>query len=108
MKMRPGLASLKKTCYAVPDDAALLARNNPIPSSEPGEQVDNCIFRGWLKNESSVSVALSGGCPFSDSFEVGLNLVWFFKASKVNTFSSQPLLVRYQGNHWHADQQWGP
>ena len=54
----------------VPDDAALLARHNPILSSEPGEDVDNCIFRGWLKNESSVSVALSGGCPFSDTFEV--------------------------------------
>ena len=54
----------------VPDDAALLARYNPILSSEPGEDVDNCIFRGWLKNESSVSVALSGGCPFSDTFEV--------------------------------------
>ena len=54
----------------VPDDDALLARYNPILSSEPGEDVDNCIFRGWLKNESSVSVALSGGCPFSDTFEV--------------------------------------
>ena len=54
----------------MPDDAALFERHNPIPCSEQNETVDNCIFRGWLKNESYVSVAMSGGCPYSDSFEV--------------------------------------
>ena len=55
--------------HLVPDDAALLMSSNPIPAA-PGENVDPCIYKGQLKNESSVTVALSG-CPFSDNFEVG-------------------------------------
>ena len=58
------------SCGPGPDDAALLERHNPIPWSAHGEKVDDCIFRGWLKNEWRVTVALSGGCPFSDTFEV--------------------------------------
>ena len=56
------------------DDVALLERYNPIPSAS-GENVDPCIFGGWLKNEPRVRVAVSGGCPYSDTFEVccGLN-----------------------------------
>ena len=54
----------------MPDDAAELERFNPIPWTLPGETVDPCIFRGHLHNESNVYVALIGGCPFNDTFEV--------------------------------------
>ena len=60
----------------MPNDAALLRNSNPIPAG-PGENVDPCIFRGNLKNESSVTVALSG-CPFSDTFQVCDNIGWKF------------------------------
>ncbi len=54
----------------MPDDAAELERFNPIPWTLPGETVDPCIFKGHLHNESNVYVALIGGCPFNDTFEV--------------------------------------
>ena len=31
---------------------------------------DHCIFTGFLRNEPTSYVALSGGCPFEDTFEV--------------------------------------
>ena len=55
-----------------PDDIALLKRFNPIPqqNGEAESSIDNCIFRGNLLLESEVSVVLTGGCPFEDTFEV--------------------------------------
>ena len=32
--------------------------------------VDKCIFVGTLRDESDVTVTLTGGCPFDESFEV--------------------------------------
>ena len=65
-----GTNNRKMSFVSVPDDVALLERHNPIPWSEHNETVDNCIFSGWLKNESSAHVAMSGGCPYNDTFEV--------------------------------------
>jgi hypothetical protein len=48
----------------------LLRRYNPISSSHAGDAVDSCIFMGHLRDESSVPVAVTGGCPFSYNFEV--------------------------------------
>jgi hypothetical protein len=46
------------------EDFAVLSRYN---------QVDECIFSGFLKNEEDYSkVVLTGGCPGDDSFEVRL------------------------------------
>ena len=55
-----------------PDDIALLNQYNPIPRQnyETEESIDNCIFRGNLLLEPEVSVVLTGGCPFEDTFEV--------------------------------------
>ena len=55
-----------------PDDIAMLKRFNPIPkqANEPEASIDSCIFRGNLLLESEVSVVLTGGCPFEDTFEV--------------------------------------
>jgi hypothetical protein len=39
-------------------------------SSESDESVDDCIFTGFLRNESNVAVTLTGGCPFDNTFEV--------------------------------------
>ncbi len=54
------------------DDFAVLNKFNPIPQSpnESVEEMDDCIFSGFLKDESNVYVTLTGGCPFENSFEV--------------------------------------
>ena len=67
-------------------DAALLKRFNPIPkrSHEDERNIDGCIFEGFLRKESDVYVTITGGCPFSDNFEVLLNLnlkIIYFKYS---------------------------
>jgi hypothetical protein len=45
---------------------------NPIPRgrNEKEEDIDGCIFDGFLRTEDKVYVTLTGGCPFEDSFEV--------------------------------------
>jgi len=55
-----------------PDDIAVLKRFNPIPrgANEREEDIDQCIFNGYLLFESDVYVTLTGGCPFEDSFEI--------------------------------------
>ena len=63
-----------------PDDVALLKRFNPIArgANEKEEDIDKCIFNGYLQHESNVYVTMTGGCPFEDSFEVSqLDLKYF-------------------------------
>ena len=59
-----------------PNDVAILKQFNPIAKSlnEREEDVDNCIFDGFLKNEEKVYVTLTGGCPFEESFDVSKDL----------------------------------
>ena len=58
-----------------PDDIALLKLFNPIPkgANEDEESIDKCIFSGKLLLEKDVSVTLTGGCPFEDTFDVRLS-----------------------------------
>ena len=53
-------------------DVAILKQINPIPRrpNEKEEDIDRCIFDGFLKNEDKVYVTLTGGCPFEDTFQV--------------------------------------
>ena len=55
-----------------PKGVAILNQFNPIPrkSNEPEENVDKCIFNGYLRDEPKVYVTLTGGCPFSKTFDV--------------------------------------
>ncbi len=54
------------------EDVALLSPFNPIPQgpTERSEEIDPCIYEGYLKNEKDVYVTLTG-CPLSESFQVG-------------------------------------
>ena len=56
------------------EDYAILQRYNPIPQGrdELEEDIDQCIFDGYLLNEKDVYVVMTG-CPHSDSFEVKYN-----------------------------------
>ena len=51
-------------------DSALLKKYNPIPKGpfERPEDVDPCIFHGFLNNEKNVYVVLAG-CPFTHTFQ---------------------------------------
>ena len=53
------------------DDYAVLKSFNPIPlgRDEREEDVDKCIFEGYLMNEKDVYVTLAG-CVNSDTFQV--------------------------------------
>jgi hypothetical protein len=53
------------------DDLAILQRYNPIPvgPTERSEDVDNCIFHGYLLTEKDVYVTVTG-CPGSLSQQV--------------------------------------
>ena len=53
-------------------DVAVLKQINPIARRphEKEEDIDQCIFDGFLKNEDKVYVTLTGGCPFEDTFQV--------------------------------------
>ena len=52
-------------------DIAILKNFNPIPvqSYEREEDVDTCIYDGYLANESDVYVTLTG-CAHTDTFNV--------------------------------------
>jgi hypothetical protein len=54
------------------NEVAVLKQFNPIPrgSNEREEDIDRCIFEGFLRNEEKVYVTLTGGCPFENSFDV--------------------------------------
>ena len=53
------------------DDLAVLRPYNPVPlgSNERAEDVDSCIYDGFLQDEKSVYVTLTG-CANSDKFQV--------------------------------------
>ena len=53
------------------DDVAILMPFNPIPQgpTERADNIDNCIFHGFLENEKDVYVTVTG-CPESNNFEV--------------------------------------
>ena len=54
------------------DLVAVLKHYNPIPVEldENRAEADPCIFKGFLKNDESAQVLVTGGCPGSNSFEV--------------------------------------
>ena len=56
------------------EENIILEQFNPIPlrDYERSEDVDNCIFKGYLQNDPDSTVTLAGGCPFEESFEVGI------------------------------------
>ena len=64
------------------DDVAVLQRFNPIPvgPAERAEDIDNCIFHGYLLNEDGIYVTVTG-CPNSRSLEVFL-IISFTSQSK--------------------------
>ncbi len=53
------------------EDVAVLSPFNPIPQgpTEHSEDIDPCIYQGYLKNEKDVHVTLTG-CPQTKSFQV--------------------------------------
>jgi len=53
------------------DDFAVL---EPFGANSRQFETDpkNCIFSGYLLEDSNVSVTIAGGCPFDDSFEVSI------------------------------------
>ncbi len=60
-----------------PNDVAVLKQFNPIPRQqmEREEDIDKCIFNGHLRDESTVYVTLTGGCPFDKDFDVRMILI---------------------------------
>jgi hypothetical protein len=62
-----------------------LKQFNPIPRQQMEEEdsIDKCIFNGHLRDEPTVYVTLTGGCPFDKDFDVRMILI----VAKV-TFSS--------------------
>ena len=54
------------------DVVAVLKHYNPIPVEldENRAEADPCIFKGFLQNDESAQVLVTGGCPGSNSFEV--------------------------------------
>ena len=71
------MPSMKVTFPDGTEDYAVLQRYNPIPrgSDEREEDIDQCIFDGYLLNETDVYVVMTG-CPNSNSFEV--NKIYLF------------------------------
>ena len=63
-----------------PNDVAILEPFTPIPRKFKGhdEKIDKCIFRGHLRDEPRVYVTLTGGCPFSENFDVSKIFCTFF------------------------------
>ena len=57
---------------------AVLQRFNPIPIEgdesrsevDDVDGVDECIFRGFLRNEPTAEVVVTGGCPDDNTFDV--------------------------------------
>jgi len=68
-----GIAPLMRIHFqdGLPDDHAVLKRFNPIPQHalERAEDIDACIFEGFLMNEPDSFVTVTG-CPGSKNFEV--------------------------------------
>lgn len=57
------------------EDTAVLKRYNPIPAgpNERAEDVDPCIFDGFLSQEKDAYVTVTG-CPLTGNFDVSPNL----------------------------------
>jgi len=52
-------------------DVVNLKKFNPfVRQAEEKGNIDGCIFTGYLRNESDVYVTLTGGCPFSKTFDI--------------------------------------
>ena len=53
------------------DDFAVMRPYNPIPlgPTERAEEMDSCIYQGFLLNEKDVHVTMTG-CAYSDDFKV--------------------------------------
>jgi len=64
---------LKVTFPDGQEDLAVLKRFNPIPAgpNEREEDIDQCIFDGYLSEEKEVYVTVTG-CPLSGNFDVQL------------------------------------
>ncbi len=62
---------LKVTFPDGQEDVAVLKRFNPIPigPNERAENVDQCIFDGYLSEEKDVYVTVTG-CPLTGNFDV--------------------------------------
>ena len=58
-------------------DLAILRRFNPIPAgpAERSEDIDNCIYHGFLEKEKGVHVTVTG-CAYTDNLQVSLYLNW--------------------------------
>jgi hypothetical protein len=58
------------------DDFAVLRRFNPIPQgrTERADDIDDCIFHGYLLKEKDVYITVTG-CPQSNNFEVKISTV---------------------------------
>jgi hypothetical protein len=54
------------------EDFIHFKKHNPIPKQdhERDEDIDPCIFDGYLENEPQTYAVLTGGCPHETSFEV--------------------------------------
>ena len=65
------LPSIKITFPDGSEDYAVLQRYNPIPQGrdEREQDIDQCIFDGYLLNEKDVYVTVTG-CPNTDNFGV--------------------------------------
>ena len=85
------LPSLKITLPNGMEDYAILQRYNPIPQGhdELEEDIDQCIFDGYLLNEKDVYVTMVG-CLNSDSFEVNhFKIDRLFGANRTLVISQQ-------------------
>ena len=65
------------------EDTAVLKRFNPIPAgpNERAEDVDSCIFDGYLSQEEDAYVTVTG-CPLTGNFDVNKN----YEMQKVDHF----------------------
>ena len=54
------------------DDGSDIDENHDDDDSdeEDDDDDDQCIFKGFLRDEPEAGVTLTGGCPFQNSFEV--------------------------------------
>ena len=71
------------------DDFAILKPYNPVPLAphERSEDLDSCIYQGYLLNEKDVHVTMTG-CAMSDNFKVTNCILFTFSmvAAHVKVF----------------------
>jgi hypothetical protein len=73
------------------EDFAVLQTYNPIPvgADERAEEVDNCIYDGYLMNEKDVYVTMAG-CANSDNFQIQ------FSSKRLNNYMFKVIDGRVQ------------